>query len=410
MSFQISSAFDGGNILVRAIGDDEVRLAIRPDRDAEFLQWFHFRLDGVRERGCRVVIENAAETTYPKGWERYDVATSLDRGRWFRTPSDYDGRTLSWQVEAGADTRWFAYFAPYSLERHDDLVARAALAPGVTLERLGATLDGRSLDCLHVGAPDGGGDGGERATGEGRGGRRQVWVIARQHPGESMAEWWVEGWLERLLDADDATSRALRSLADVHVVPNMNPDGTFRGHLRTNAGGANLNREWAEPSLERSPEVFHVRRRMHAGGVDLALDIHGDEALAYNFIAGTEGVPSWTDEREARLVAFKHTLASLNPDFQVAHGYPRGRAGAANLSYASNHVAETFGCLAMTLEMPFKDTLDTPRPDVGWSPERSRRLGRSFVDAVHLALTGRLLSPWNDEDNEMLSAAAASGT
>lgn len=35
----------------------------------------------------------------------------------------------------------------------------------------------------------------------------------------------------------------------------MNPDGSWRGHLRTNAAGANLNREWAKPSLETSPEV-----------------------------------------------------------------------------------------------------------------------------------------------------------
>lgn len=40
-------------------------------------------------------------------------------------------------------------------------------------------------------------------------------------------------------------------------------DGSARGHLRTNASGANLNREWAStadyeaPTLERSPEVHH---------------------------------------------------------------------------------------------------------------------------------------------------------
>ena len=38
-------------------------------------------------------------------------------------------------------------------------------------------------------------------------------------------------------------------------IPNMNPDGSYRGHLRTNASGANLNREWKEPTLEKSPEV-----------------------------------------------------------------------------------------------------------------------------------------------------------
>jgi len=407
MTIGIDSAFDGGNILVRSIDADEVRLTIRRDRGSQFLQWFYFRVDGMRECGCRLVIENAAETTYSRGWESYDVATSADRSRWYRTPSVYDGKTLSWTVRPGIEALWFAYFAPYPLARHNDLVARSVVAPGVSLKRLGSTLDGRPIDCLHVREIDGEigsgrGAEGHHDTGTGAGsgvreaaggGRRQIWVIARQHPGEPMAEWWAEGWLERLLDLDDATSRALRRLADVHVVPNMNPDGTFRGHLRTNAGGANLNREWAEPSLERSPEVFHVHRRMAETGVDLALDIHGDEALPYNFIAGTEGVPGWDDARDAELVAFKRTLAALNPDFQTEHGYPRAKPGSANPSYASNHVAATYGCLAMTLEMPFKDTADTPRPTVGWSPERCKRLGRSFVDAVYLALTDRLLPP-----------------
>ena len=30
-------------------------------------------------------------------------------------------------------------------------------------------------------------------TGEAAPNRRQVWIVARQHPGESMAEWFMEG-------------------------------------------------------------------------------------------------------------------------------------------------------------------------------------------------------------------------
>ncbi len=122
-----------------------------------------------------------------------------------------------------------------------------------------------------------------------------------------MTEWWMEGWLDRLLDYDDATSRALRSIADIHVVPNMNPDGSVLGHLRTNAKGVNLNREWSSPSIELSPEVYFVRQKMHDTGIDIALDVHGDEALPYNFIAGTEGIANWTPERDAQLVAFQQT-------------------------------------------------------------------------------------------------------
>lgn len=61
----------------------------------------------------------------------------------------------------------------------------------------------------------------------------------------------------------------------------MCPDGSVRGHLRTNACGANLNREWATvkpeykaPSLERSPEVYYVLKKMDETGVDVCLDIH----------------------------------------------------------------------------------------------------------------------------------------
>lgn len=40
----------------------------------------------------------------------------------------------------------------------------------------------------------------------------------------------------------------------------------FRGHLRTNACGANLNREWAHPTAERSPEVLAVSQAMKKTG------------------------------------------------------------------------------------------------------------------------------------------------
>ena len=83
-----------------------------------------------------------------------------------------------------------------------------------------------------------------------------------------MAEWWMEGFLTRLLDPEDPVAREVLARADFHVVPNMNPDGSRRGHLRTNASGANLNREWQDTTMERSPEVFLVRERMASTGVD----------------------------------------------------------------------------------------------------------------------------------------------
>ena len=70
-----------------------------------------------------------------------------------------------------------------------------------------------------------------------------------------MHECVLAGFLDRLLDSHSALARHALQKAVFYIVPNMNPDGSWRGHLRTNAAGANLNREWAKPSLDTSPEV-----------------------------------------------------------------------------------------------------------------------------------------------------------
>ena len=366
---KISTGFDSGNIECHQCTDSaNVRLSIRKDNNSDFYQWFHFRASGVAGTQCRFVIENAADAAYPKGWEDYQAVASYDREFWFRVPTSYQNGELCIAHTPTHNSVYYAYFAPYSMDRHADMIATAQTSPRVTLEVLGETLDGQDMDLLTVA--------------EGDGDLLPVWIVARQHPGEAMAEWWMEGFLERLLDEDDAVCKALLKQVRFYVVPNMNPDGSRRGHLRTNAAGANLNREWQDTTMATSPEVYLVRERMHKTGVAFSLDVHGDEALPYNFIAGTQGITDWTPERDDELRAFCQNYQAINPDFQTTHGYPVNAPGKANLSMCSNYIGHTFGCLAMTLEMPFKDTVDTPDSIQGWSPERCKRLGMSFIDAL----------------------------
>jgi murein tripeptide amidase MpaA len=366
---RISSNFDGGNITCLACDEpDDIRLAIDKDSNSEFYQWFHFRLTGARGRDCRLKIVNAGGAAYPNGWKDYRAVASYDRQDWFRVPTSFDGTVLTISHTPERDAVAYAYFVPYSLERHADLVAEALGAKPTSLEVLGATLDGQDIDLLHIG--------------EGGAGKRQCWFLARQHPGETMAEWWMEGFLRRLLDDTDPVARELLARAVFHVVPNMNPDGSRRGNLRTNAAGANLNREWQEPSLARSPEVFLVRQAMERIGVDFCLDVHGDEAIPYNFLIGTPGIASLSETQKTLHLRYAEALRRASPDFQSVHGYPETRPGSANMTMCSNHVAERFGCLALTLEQPFKDNADAPDERRGWSPARCRKLGAAGLDAL----------------------------
>ena len=369
MPLHISSNFDSGNIVCASADDpSNIRLEISKDNNSDFYMWFHFRLTGAKDTPCTLNITNAKGAAYPKGWEGYQAVESTDRENWVRVPTTYENGILSIRHTPSADSTWFAYFAPYSMERHADLIARSQLADGVSLDVLGETLDGQPMDLLRIGEP--------------AADKQNYWAIARQHPGESMAEWWMEGFIARLLDPADRTAQALRERVVLHLVPNMNPDGSRRGHLRTNASGANLNREWSEPAMDRSPEVFLVRERMQATGADFCLDVHGDEALPYNFLAGMMGIPSLSDRQKTHQQIFSDALLAASPDFQTKYGYPDAKPGKGNMTLCSNWVAEEFGCLALTLEMPFKDNADHPDATFGWSPARTKAFGAAHLDAM----------------------------
>ena len=370
---KISTQFDAGSIdVVSAERYDDIQLRLRPDNAAGFAQWFHFRLQGVAYQPCVLRILNACDAAYPEGWDDYQACASYDRSNWFRVPTRYENGELVIEHTPLSNSVYYAYFEPYSHERHLDLIGEAQGSGLCQLDDLGSTLDGRDINLLTVG---------NQVTSD-----LKVWLIARQHPGETMAEWFVDGFLRRLLDWQDPLSRALLEHATFYIVPNMNPDGGVRGNLRTNAAGANLNREWLAPSAERSPEVLCVRQKMQETGVDLFLDIHGDEAIPYVFVAGTEGVPSYGERIAALEARFKETLALASPDFQDTHGYDKDAPGEANLSLATNWVGHTFGCLAFTLEMPFKDNDNLPDDDYGWSSQRSIRLGEAMLNPVYAVL------------------------
>lgn len=366
----ISSQFDSGNInVVHAKSPEDILLSIPKDNQSEFAQWFHFRLMGETFVTHKMTIQGLATSAYPEGWKDYNVLASYDRQTWFRVPTSFDGDNLTFSLTLEQSSVYFAYFIPYSYERHLDLICDAQMSLLCEHRFLGLTLDGRDMSLLVIGeeAPN----------------KKKVWITARQHPGETMAEWCAEGIIYRLLDEQDGLARQLLENAVFYIVPNMNPDGGARGHLRTNAVGTNLNREWATPSAEKSPEVLYVLNAMEETGVDIYLDLHGDEALPYNFVAGGEGNPSYNDEIKDLENTFKTALLNATPEFQDEFGYDKDAPGEANLTVASNAVGEKFTCMAYTVEMPFKDNANVPDDVYGWSVQRSRQFGEDILIAVN---------------------------
>jgi murein tripeptide amidase MpaA len=80
--------------------------------------------------------------------------------------------------------------------------------------------------------------------------------------------------------------------------------------------------------------------------------------------------------------AYLAALVAATPDHHPHNGHWRPDAPPVNLAIGSKQIADRFGCLSITVEMPFADENDTPDARDGWSPQRSHRLGRAHLDAI----------------------------
>ncbi len=112
---------------------------------------------------------------------------------------------------------------------------------------------------------------------------------------------------------------------------------------------------------------------------DAFLDIHGDEALPFNFLAGSQGMSVWGKRLESLHGAFLASYERSNQDMQAKVSYDPDKPNEGMKNICSNQIAERFDCFSATLEMPFKECWGRP---AGWGPERASQLGASVLDAL----------------------------
>lgn len=366
---KISSDFDHANILCRDASDaSNIQLEIKPDGKAEFFQWFYYRVDGASGQNLTMNLTNANGASYLGGWRDYNAVASYDGEDWFRVDTKFDHQTLTINHTPDQDQVYYAYFAAYPVTRYQSFIKEIKGANRFDHAVLGQTLDGQDIDYFRIG--------------ESSENKKNLWVIARQHPGETMGSWWMEGFFQSLLGDEFSGNQSFKDEAVLHVIPCMNLDGSKRGHLRTNAAGVDLNRAWQNASMEKSPEVYLVREKMRETGVDFFLDVHGDEAIANNFLDGAQGIPKWNEWHANLFERYSSMLLAASKDFQTKEGYPTPPPGKANIDIANNYVAHTWDCLAITLEMPFKDAKVNPDPVHGWSPERCRSFATENLQVI----------------------------
>jgi murein tripeptide amidase MpaA len=378
---KINNKFDGGSIeVINNTDPRNIFLKLTSDNRSTDCQWFYFDCEVEKSTAYTMSIINAAKSSFAKAWQGYQALASYDKKHWFRVKTHFEDDKLVISHRPKSTKVSYAYFVPYSYQQHQTLLQTAVNSPLGSLTSLGKTPDGNSIDLLTI-----------QKSGDNN--KQQVWLTARQHPGETMSQWFIEGLINRLLSEDELSKKILERCV-FHIVVNMNIDGSIRGNHRTNAKGFNLNRQWQAPSKIDVPEVYFVQQAMLDKGVDLFIDVHGDEEIPYNFIMGSNA--SCQLRKQAK--EFKSNFAESTTDFQIAVDYDSfnyGQSSCASTaccnfnnknkeqSKARDYVEHQFGCLSLLLEMPFIDNASTPRGDIDCATQRYLDLGAAILEPIY---------------------------
>jgi predicted deacylase len=254
---RVHAAFESGNVAdVQIVRPDHVRLRARADESPRPL-WFYFCVEEAAAPAVRVDLVNADECFGSRlEWREARPVFSGDGVHWQRVArANYVEETLrrgyfTFQVPVVGRRTYAAYGYPYTTtDLHRFLLSLPPALPEAELqvETWGRTAEGRGIPGVRLGPTDGA--------------VRRVFVIARQHAGETPASFVVEGLIAALA-GDDEEARAARAAVEFQVVPMVDLDGVFHGRYGKDAPPVDFNRDWTDTPTR--PEIAAVAARVAA--------------------------------------------------------------------------------------------------------------------------------------------------
>jgi hypothetical protein len=261
------SCFESGNLLyayrrVKETGVPEYDLIMQNDTNTKgYSQWFFFSLQNHQERRIKLNIVNfvkknllfmsgvrpvgfSMKANEKKGTGWASVGEAISYGKSFITresSNQIDSRNyycLSFEIsfENEEDLVYIAYNYPYTYSKMiaftDDLVTNSASNEEISVIKkvLCYSVSNNAIPYLiieHKYCKSG----------------KIVLCIGRQHGGETVGSYVLEGFLKHLVN-----NRKLVQEYTFIVVPMVNVDGVIYGNFRANLSGFDLNRQWCEPN------------------------------------------------------------------------------------------------------------------------------------------------------------------
>ncbi|WP_216823622.1 M14 family metallopeptidase [Niastella vici] len=303
--------------------------------------WYAFKVWSKRPQAITIVL------TYQQGIRhRYAPRLSKNGHDWLSIEGpdakkifETDSLPVEYRfhLTVSRDTTWVAAQELYTSRRVKEWVKVISRKPGVTVTDIGRTHAGRPVTLLKIGNPAS---------------KNRMLIIGRQHPPEVTGQLAMQAFIENL-NGDEPLAKKFREQFLIYLVPMMNPDGVDEGFWRHNAGGVDLNRDWA---AFNQPETRAVRDFLQKELGDknnklwFGLDFHSTyDDIFYLVDPKLNGVlpgfiPAWLDQLRERIPGYTPNVKPL---------YSEGP------TYTSfSYLFKTYGTEALVYEIGDKTSRD----------------------------------------------------
>ncbi len=256
--------FDGARLNgFEKIEDNYFRAFISPENfPINASPWYAFRL------WSSTTKDIVLELHYTKHKHRYRPKISKNGLDWNLVDTNSvqltpDGLHAFFNLTLSADTTWIAGQELSNSGHIKEWTMKQAKHPSASFNNFGKSKLGRDLFYLDI------------LEGDVRK-KDLIVIMSRQHPPEVTGYMAMETFVEELLE-DNHLSNAFRMQYRILVFPLMNPDGVDLGHWRHNAGGIDLNRDWAyyhQPEPRQMADFVVKESKRNKSQVVLGLDFH----------------------------------------------------------------------------------------------------------------------------------------
>lgn len=194
-----------------------------------------------------IEISNAGLSPYAQGWTNYQPFVSDDGKHYYRIVGALDGISFTFVMPKGS--QYACWFPPYKLQDLRSFCATKKKKLRYHNKMPYISIGDKTKPCIVF--------------------------IARQHPGESMSSFFLEGMLSSLFGMDIGSCKY-----SLLIIPLANIGGVEEDNYRLTPDGVDLNRSWDK----NHPYITNIKQLLcTVSKIAAVIDLHGDEISQRNY-------------------------------------------------------------------------------------------------------------------------------